>query len=104
LGEAAKDLGISLAQAQAAFASIADWVKEKARNYAQIADLEREAVRITVGPAGRCFEMPDGHLLTIHNEQRDDGFLRLQQIAPLLREDAEDYYGWVPARPTDPAD
>ena len=67
------------------------------RNLDQVADLELASVRITQGPAGRCFEMPSGMLLTILNEQRpSSGFelVHAQAIVPITTEDAIDFYGW----------
>jgi hypothetical protein len=68
-----------------------------AENLRQIAELEAEAVRITRGPAGRCFAMPNGRLITVANEQPPNSdVLHFQAILLLSREDAEDFYGWTP--------
>jgi hypothetical protein len=68
------------------------------RNLGAIVNLHRQAVRVTRGPAGRCFEMPDGRLLTITNEQTPGSpFRHFQYVLPISREDAEDLYGWSDA-------
>lgn len=67
-----------------------------AKNLELIADLEAKAVRITGQPGHRCFEMPDGQLLTIRNEQPPDSDVEyVQHFIPLTREDAEDFYEWL---------
>lgn len=66
------------------------------KNLDRIAELESQAVRITVGPGGRCFVMPDGQLLTIKNEQPIGSTVEhVMFVQPLRREDAEDFYGFV---------
>jgi hypothetical protein len=67
------------------------------RNLSLVAELEAKAVRVTTGPVGRCFEMPGGRLMTIANEQQAGSSIEhIQQLLPLSREDAEDFYGWYP--------
>ena len=68
------------------------------RNLAVIAEMEAKAVRVTFGPVGRCFEMTDGRLLTILNEQPAASPMEhIQHLLPVSREDAEDFYGYSPA-------
>ncbi len=72
-----------------------------AQNLEIVADMEARAVRITVGPAGRCFQLPGDfgqpHLMVINNEQpRDSEMHYLMAVLPVTREDAEDFYGWAP--------
>jgi hypothetical protein len=70
--------------------------KERERNLVLIEEIEAASVRITVGPAGRCFEMATGELLTIGNEQpRDSPILHIQHLLPITQADAEDFYGWT---------
>jgi hypothetical protein len=67
------------------------------RNLAEVAEMEARAVRITAGELGRCFELPNGRLVTITNEQPPDSeMLHIQFILPLMPEWAEDGYGWAP--------
>ena len=66
-----------------------------AENLRTIRDVETAAIRITTGPAGRCFELPNGWLVTIRNEQPpDSSILHGQWVVSLTTEDAEDFYGW----------
>lgn len=67
-------------------------------NLAIVADMEAKAVKITTGRVGRCFEMPGGNLFTIRNEQPAGSSMEhIQQLLPISREDAEDFYGYSPA-------
>jgi hypothetical protein len=67
------------------------------RNLSLVAEVEAKAVRVTRGPAGRCFEMAEGRLLTILNEQPAGSSIeRIQHLLPVSREDAEDFYGYSP--------
>lgn len=70
--------------------------RDIAKNLEVVEALERGAVRITHGPAGRCFQMGDGALFAITNEQpRGSDIHYLQWSHQLTREDAEDFYGWT---------
>lgn len=66
------------------------------RNRSEIRKLERDAVRITQGPAGRCFDMGDGRLLTVKNAPSAGDLLEhIQWVLPITQADAEDFYGWT---------
>lgn len=72
--------------------------RDIAANLATIAEIEARAVRITHGPSGRCFQLVNGYLVTIRNEQpAGSSYAHSQIVQQITTMDAEDFYGWTPA-------